>query len=682
MKKHNRNKYNRENLVFKKWGRKGYSVYNTLKRIVIISVLSLVYFLSAVSVIGAQEKDTTEIKLEYNLDEIEVSGQRAPALYSQVARVITVIEEKEIEAMPQQSIQDVLEYFSAVDVRQRGAEGVQADVSIRGGTFDQTLILLNGINITDPQTGHHNFNLPVNLSQIERIEILAGPAARVYGPNAFSGAINFVTKKAKSDGAKVMLSGGSFGYVNAGLSATVKTENFGHLISFNRKRSDGYIENTDFKLSNLFYANEYTAVKGDLEFQAGYSQKGFGANSFYTPKYPNQYEKTKVLFTSAKYKSKGKFHLTPSVYYRMHQDRFELFRDNPASWYTGHNYHLTQVYGGMLNSWIQRKNGKTGFGAEYRSENILSNVLGEMLKKPQEVPGEDAFFTKSKSRVIFSGFFEHTVFLKGWSLNAGALINRYSFKDYSWQVFPGLDVAKNIAGNMHFFASYNTSLRLPTFTDLYYTGPTNIGNTALEPEKSSTLEGGVKWMDKTITGHLVFFYRNGRDIIDWVKDSPPDKWQPQNLTRIFHPGTEISLKISPAESWGKLWPNQISLNYFYQYGKKENNTIISNYVLDFLKHKFVASLNQSIGNNISVDLKLLIQDRSGSFISYVQNSEGVEQEYTPFLCTDAKINYRKKAFQFYVSVNNIFHAEYYDIGNVVQPGRWIKTGISCKIDFK
>jgi iron complex outermembrane receptor protein len=678
----NRNKFKPENLIFRKWGRKGYSVYNSLKRIVLISVLSFVYFLSVILVVDAQEKDSTEIKLEYDLDEIEVSGQRAPAVFSQVARVITVIEQKEIEALPQQSIQDVLEYFSAVDVRQRGTEGVQADVSIRGGTFDQTLVLLNGINITDPQSGHHNFNLPVGLSQIERIEILEGPAARVYGPNAFSGAINLVTKKAHSDEAEVNICGGSFGYFNTGLSGTLTSEKLGHLISFNRKRSDGFIKNTDFKQSDLYYSNQYTTLKGDLEFQTGYSQKGFGANSFYTPKYPNQYEETNVLFTSATFISEGKFHLTPTVYYRRHQDRFELFRENPASWYTGHNYHLTQVYGGMLNSWIQRKYGKTAFGAEYRSENIFSNVLGEMMQKPKEVPGENAFFTKSKSRVIISVFFEHSIFLNGWSLNAGALVNRYSFKDLTWKIFPGLDVSKNLTENIKFFTSYNTSLRLPTFTDLYYTGPTNIGNSELKPEESSTIEGGLKWSGKIISGHGVLFYRNGRDIIDWIKYSPQDKWQPQNLTQISHTGAEFSLKISPGESWGKLWPNQIRLNYFYQNGKKNDNTIISNYVLDYLKHKLVGSLNQSIGNNITIDLKMLVQDRSGSFISYSRDSNGVEQDYSPFLTCDVKINYRKKAFQLFVSANNIFNAEYYDIGNVVQPGRWLKTGISYKIGFK
>ena len=158
-------------LIFSRWRRKNYSAFQTLKKEVIISVLAVSYLISVPNKSLASIPDTIEIKQQYDLDEIEVSAQRAPVLYSQVARVVSVIPREEIEYAPVSSIQDLLEYIAGVDVRQRGAEGVQADISIRGGTFDQTLILLNGVNITDPQTGHHNLNLPVILNQIERIRL-------------------------------------------------------------------------------------------------------------------------------------------------------------------------------------------------------------------------------------------------------------------------------------------------------------------------------------------------------------------------------------------------------------------------------------------------------------------------------------------------------------------------------
>ena len=653
-----------------------------MNRIVLISVLSINYFLSVPANAIEIVQDTTEIKMEYDLDEIEVSAQRSPALYSQVARIVSVIERKEIEASPAQSIQDLLEFVAGVDVRQRGAEGVQADVSIRGGTFDQTLILLNGINITDPQTGHHNLNIPVSLNQIERIEILEGPAARVYGPNAFSGAINIITRQPISNSLVAQLSAGNFGYFDADLAGSFKTGILNHSLSLNKKLSDGYIENTDFDISNLFYANQLNSSKGKMIFQLGYSDKGFGANSFYTPKYPNQYEEIKTLVTSLKWESSSKFHLTPSVYWRRNQDRFELFRENPPAWYKNHNYHLTNTYGGNLNSWVQSKFGKSAVGLEFRSENILSNVLGEEMESPVDVPGEDAVFTKSKTRNTISVFLEHVYYSKKWTLSAGLLSNYISESGTGINFFPGIDINYKMSPTLNIYSSFNTSLRMPTFTDLYYQGPTNIGNPDLKPEKTASVEGGFKLNTGFIQGHWIGFYRKGNDIIDWVKQNESEKWQPQNLTQLNSYGTEVQLQFNLKKQFGRGLPNNIIFNYFFNnLEKEEGQDFISNYVLDNLKHKFVASINQTVFRNFTVELKVLFQDREGTYTQFENGAWGSEVEYNPFWMLDGKVNYSWRNLRFYISANNIFDINYVDIGNVSQPGRWTKVGVSYQLDF-
>jgi len=668
-------------LVFSKWRRKNYSLFQTMNKVVVISVLATTYFLSVPAISIATEQDTTEIKMKYNLDEIEVSAQRSPALYSEVARIISVIERKEIEVLPAQSVQDLLEYVAGVDVRQRGAEGTQADVNIRGGTFDQTLILLNGINITDPQTGHHNLNIPLSLSQIERIEILEGPAARIYGPNAFSGAVNIVTRQTGTNSLNLQLTGGSFGYFDADLSGSLKTGKLQHSMSMNKKQSDGYIENTDFNISNLFYSNQLIAKKGKMNFQLGYSEKGFGANSFYTPKYPNQYEEIKTLISSVKLESSSKLHLAPAFYWRRNQDRFELFRDNPASWYTTHNYHLTNTFGGNLNSWVQSDWGKSSFGIEFRSENILSNVLGEELDEPVKVPGEDAEFTKSKSRNILSGFLEQVYYSSRWTLSAGLLSNYISESGTGINFFPGIDVSYNISSNVKVFTSFNTSLRMPTFTDLYYQGPTNIGNPDLKPEKTASLEGGFKLNSNLIQGYWIGFYKKGKDIIDWVKQNEAEKWQSQNLTSLNSFGSEIQFQLNLKKYFGHNLPNQISFNYLYNNVVKEESDLISYYVLDHLKHKIVGSINQTVLKNFTIDIKILFQDREGTYTQFEDGNWGNEVEYGPFWTFDGKVNYKWNNLDIYLLVNNIFDINYVDIGNVTQPGRWVKVGISYQLNF-
>lgn len=669
-------------LVFRKWGRRNYSLFSTLKKTVNISVLSVTYLLAVPAAVSALPRDTAEVKMQYDLDEVEVTASRVPVLYSEVARVLSVIEAQEIERMPAESVQDLLEYVTGVDIRQRGAEGVQADISIRGGTFDQLLILLNGINMTDPQTGHHNLNLPVSLSDIERIEILEGPAARIYGPNAFSGAINIITRKPVGTSVSAQLSAGSYGWYNSELSTSFRTGSMGHLLSAGKKGADGYSANTDFGSVHAFYTGEWSSGSGKLLLQGGITEKGFGANSFYTPVYPNQYENVGALFGAARYETQGKVNTSTSVYWRRHNDTFKLFRDEAPDWYTNHNYHRTDVWGADVNSWFIWAGGKSSFGAGFRRESILSNVLGELMSERKDVPGKDIFYTHSKERSIASVFAEHGVFHDRWSLAAGIMANYISDNSTGINIFPGVDISYNLSEPLKLYASWNTSLRMPTFTDLYYSGPTNKGNPLLKPERSSAFEGGLKFNQQNLKGHVVLFHRTGKNLIDWVKDEDDELWSSMNHTKITSRGAELRLVYLPRGSSGSILPDKIEAGYLYNSQVKDEGTRISYYVLDNLRHKMSASVNKQLLKRLLVDLRFLFQDREGTFSFYDGHEFSAEKAYEPFMTVDAKLSYRFPKVNLFVSANNIFDTNYYDIGNIPQPGRWLKAGISVSLDKK
>ncbi len=240
--------------TFRRWGRKGYSVFQSMHKVIRIGFLSTTYLLFAIPS-NAQKNlmlaghDTISTMKNIDVEEVVVNAQRVPVAFPQVSRIVKVIGKAEIQSAPVQSLQDLLRYALNVDIRQRSNLGVQSDISIRGSSFDQVLILLNGININDPQTGHHSLNLPVSLDAIERVEILEGPASRIYGPNAFSGAINIITGSSDQTSLKIRASGGQNGYYDGGLSGTYisgKTTNF---FSVDHRNSDGYIKNTDFQLT-------------------------------------------------------------------------------------------------------------------------------------------------------------------------------------------------------------------------------------------------------------------------------------------------------------------------------------------------------------------------------------------------------------------------------------------------
>ena len=192
------NFHRREVIIFRQFKRKGYSLFACLGREVIISVLSVATLSSSKAASLSDETwraDSTEVAKTVWLGDVGVTGSRAPLTKSQAARMVTVLSREDIQAAPVQSINDLLKMAVGVDVRQRGPIGAQTDVSIRGGTSEQITILLNGINICDPQTGHNAFDLPCDVMDIERIEVLEGPAGRVYVTSSLVGAVNVVTRR-------------------------------------------------------------------------------------------------------------------------------------------------------------------------------------------------------------------------------------------------------------------------------------------------------------------------------------------------------------------------------------------------------------------------------------------------------------------------------------------------------
>ncbi len=679
-------------IMFKKWQGSKYAVFNSLNRCVKIGMLSIMYFTFIGYTQTFAQTDTSSVNKKVNLQEIEVSARRTPVLYSEMGRVVTVISKKEIEALPVQSVDQLLEYVAQVDVRQRGPLGVQADISVRGGSFDQVMILLNGINVTDPQTGHHSLNIPVDFQSIERIEILEGPGARVHGANAFSGAINFITGTSSTSGIKANLMGGYHGLYNFGANATIATKQFKSFIAANKLASDGYIDNTDFRAYNLFYQGQLNIDNEQVELQVGYTDKGFGSNSFYSARYPNQYEQTKTTFASLSFSSKSKYPFESSIYWRRHQDRFELFRDfvNAASWYSGHNYHLTDVFGVNTNKVIKWKLGKTAVGGDFRSESIWSNVLGTDMDEVISVPGEkDGLFTKKYNRSNTSLFLEHSYSYNKFSVSAGLMA--YVNSDLGWEfdVFPGIDIGYWLNDVFKIYGSINESMRMPTYTDLFYNSLTIQGNLDLRPEESLTYEGGIKYNTTNgIRFNISAFTRNGKNMIDWGKPasaSVDEKWKTSNINEIQTFGIEFNGNLNLFELIeGQEVLKSFQINYSWlNQDKSMPEGYNSRYVFDYLKHKFSATLNHKIFSDLSASWTLQYQDRVGGYSEYDINT-GVDtsKEYDPFEVVDLKIVWSKPTYRIYAEATNLFDKKYTDIGQLYQPGRWIKVGMQFNLAFK
>ena len=661
-----------EKFYFKKWSRNKYSILKSLKSVVKIAVLSVGYLLNSFT--GTAQTDTL------NLDEIKVKAARTELKYSDATRMLSIIEKDEIEAMPASSISNILSSALNVDVRERGQGSMQADISMRGGSFEETLILINGMRLNDSQTGHFSLNLPIDPDDIKHIEILNGPSARIYGNNAFSGAINIITGKSNNNFLKFSGTGGSFGYWDTKISGNYKIKNFHNYLSVSKSASQGYKENTDFNITNAYYSAYQTFSNSSLNIQAGYTDKAFGANSFYTPVYPNQYEENKTAFANIRYRTDAKIRMTYAAYWRTNYDKFELFRNNPANWYQGANYHINNSYGASINSNFNILKGNATLGTEWYYESIISNKLGDSLKSPKYIKGSDnKYFTNGSQRQNISFFAEQQYNLKKINIVTGIMGNYNTV--FGWNFYPGIDLGYGINKHLKLTASANMSGRLPSFTDLYYVGPSNIGNPNLTAEKAFTYEGGLKYTNSFIVIQTALFKRLGSNIIDWVKQNPNDLWQPQNFTDVNATGFEFATKIVLNKIQNNHLPiNYIRINYAYTETNKLSDAY-SKYALDYLKHNFSISIENNIYKNIKAAWKFQYRKRNGSYIPYdaAQHIWLNKEEYKDIYLIDLQIFYKNDKIKVFAQGLNLLDIKYQDIENVELSGRCIKAGVSFKI---
>lgn len=638
----------------------------------------LIFSIAALALIAQAaigQSDSTEV---YRLEAVSVSGSRVPLQLGQSARMVTVLDSVAIASLPARTVNDVLKYAVGVDVRQRGVEGMQTDISMRGGTSDQIAVLLNGINICDPQTGHNAVDLPLDMSDIERIEVLEGPAGRVYGTSSLVGAVNIVTKSGDERGVAARLEAGSYGYFLQSVRASIPTGKVRGSLSVCNSFADGYLRNSegglssDFHSLKAFYQGGTSLRDVDLNWHAGVSSRDFGSNTFYSSKYDNQFESTLKTFTAIQARTKrGFLRLRPSVYWNYSRDRFELFRGDPSA--VPFNHHRTNVFGANLGADFETVLGKTAFGAEIRYEDIISTNLGDALDNPIKVPGYDAYYKVGLDRTNYTMYLEHNLVLSRLTLSGGLAAVKNTGNDAGFGFYPGFDASLRISGDWKVYASFNSSLRQPTFTDLYYSVGGHKADRNLRPEKMQALEGGVKYLRSGVRAIASVYYHHGSDMIDWIRDTSEGEdalWKSVNYTRINTLGEELTLRFDVAELLGRrsFFLSRVNLGYSHINQDKDiPANIQSLYALEYLVNKVLVQADFTIVPGLDFNLSYSWRDRRGNYASYA--------------LLDARLSYAIGKWNVFADVDNILDKTYYDHGDVPQPGIWAKIGASVNLGF-
>ena len=537
--------------------------------------LSLLLLCLCFNALAQQEQDSIATK---QLKEVIVSSTRIDLPLSENARSIQVITKENIRQAGVITVADLLQQVAGVDIRRRGIAGIQADLFIRGGSFDQTLLLIDGIKLDDAQTGHHTLNLALPLEVIERIEIIKGPAARIFGQNAFTGAINIVTKSNLENTGVVNVQAGSYNQVNVESTVGTSKENFSLLAHYSHKKADGYRNNTDFENQNVFLKGQFNKQNSPIDFIASFSERKFGANGFYAlPSYADQYEETQgslIAFSSRI--NKGNWLLKPRLYWRRGQDEYIFVRSNPAIY---RNLHITHKVGFAFDASNTNKLGQTGLGIDFANVSIASNNLGD------------------RSRFMTTVFAEHRFLLSNDQLDITPGVAVTNYTDFGTQLFPGVDISYALSEALRLYGNVGYTYRIPTFTDLYYSDSTTLGNEDLKPEEALTEELGLRLIINNFQFSAAAFLRQAENLIDYIRPTEEGRFEATNVREVNTHGVELEAKTQ-----FKIGNQPQQLQAGYVYLKDDVKSIAVNtsrYTINSLRHHFTFNYRTNVTKDLS-----------------------------------------------------------------------------------
>lgn len=558
-------------------------------------------------------------------EKVVVTANAYPVPFENLSRAVAVFTREDIDNLPAHSIADILAQAASVDIRSRAPFGMQSDLSVRGSSFSQVLVLVDGMRINDSQTGHHNADIPVPMQDIERVEVLLGPGSSVYGADAFGGTVNIITRH-HTEQAQSSVAAGQDGFVEGSFSAGLEKGRVQQSVSVSANRSSGFQYDRDFR---SITASARTNIGERTSFQISHANKEFGANGFYGPAPSKEWtDQTLVSFERRFERSSGAGAVI-QAYYRTHGDRFLYNIDVPGLFESSHRTHES-----VVSARVRRKVTDTGmltFGGEAGGDWIVSNRLGRHSFARTSLFGEFQWLS-GKTAAVYPGLrFDYYS-------NFGASVN--PSLSGSWWILPRLKLR----------ASAGHAFRIPTFTELYYRDPNHEASSTLKPERAWSEEIGADFIPaKNWLGSLTLFSRQERDVIDWIRASAGEKWHTANIRSLRTAGAEIGLEHS-------LGPQaRIAVHYTRISIDAGKIDFKSKYVLDYARDSWSASA--------SFPLRFAFEYQQTA--SYKRRADG-----RSYCILDGRLERHFRKFTAALELTNMLNSEYQEVIGVDMPGRW------------
>jgi iron complex outermembrane receptor protein len=565
-----------------------------------------------------------------------VLGTAAPVPLAESPRSVVVLPLKD-KTLAAETPLDFLRQDSSIFLEQRGAGGAQSDIVLRGGSFEQTLILLNGFRINDSQASHHNLDLPIPLEGMDSIQVLEGAGSTLHGVDALSGVVDFLT--AAPDHASLLLRAaeGSFESNEESLLAGATRGRWSGRATASRNFSTGFMADRDYRNEDASAENWLGSRLGITDLLFASSDRSFGANQFYGPY--NSWERTKGWFASMRQELGSR--TVAAFGYRRHTDEFILLRDNPSVYENNHKDGSWQA--SIRHTVPIATPSLLLFGLEADGDSIHSNNLG-LHARNRGAGYIDLDLRPAKKR---------------WNLSLGA--REEIFSGGAQAAFaPQLSGSLRITDQLKLRASGGYGFRIPTYTDLYYSDPTTIGNSNLKPESAWSGDGGADWVPSThLSLSVTGFYSRQHNAIDYVRANSTAKWQAVNLSGLHFVGVESTLTWVPAKaqalriSWTGLHGAQSALN-----------GLQSEYVFNYLVENFHAAWTVALGHVFAIS-------------NTVQLAQRYQQTVYPVW--DAALTHDSGRIRPYLRLSNLSNTGYQEINGVAMPGRSITGGFALQL---
>ncbi|MBR9989059.1 MAG: TonB-dependent receptor [Gemmatimonadetes bacterium] len=468
--------------------------------------------------------------METTLDAVTVTAGALPVQLRNATRSVEVVTARELRESAASSVDDALRRLSGAWTQRRGAHGTQTDLSLRGGTFGQTLVLLDGMRFGDPQTGHHALQLPLPLAAIDRIEVLPGHGSALLGADALGGAVNIVPAAGGPPRMHAALEGGSFGLRHAALNASWGGEGIPSRTAVDYRASDGWRMGTDFDHLSVSHLSRLESAAGRLSLIAAYADKDFGAFDFYSPGrgIPSR-ERVRVGFAALGFRrGLGRAELQTSVFVRDLRDRFHFDTRIPDRFI---NEHHTQLAGGRAQVIaVVREDLTLSAGLEANADRIRSSNLGDHARQWLSLSAATSWHAA-----------------RWMEADAGLRLDVHD--SHRPQLNPTVGLLFRLGEQWSARTSVGRSFRLPTYTDLYYSDPATRGNADLRPESAWSGEAGLRWQPLPVLGMTVTaFRRDQRDLIDYVQQNPGEMFIAMNFSSAMIDGLESSVEWKAASS--------------------------------------------------------------------------------------------------------------------------------------